>query len=121
MPPIRLLTLFPRPMVYYARWIESDESRDWKKSPILKDIRDYNEVDCVSTWQATEWLRQLQESCKVAYCPQLTEASADADGAATVSKGTEAAKRRRLLADELIRKIPEQTSVRAKHADKWKI
>jgi predicted RecB family nuclease len=108
-------------MVYYARWITSDESHDWKKSAILKDIRDYNEVDCVSTWQATEWLRQLQERCKVSYCPPLPKASTDGDGAATVSKGTEAAQRRRLLADQLIRQIPERKSVRAKHADKWKI
>ena len=33
-------------IVQYARWIESQQSGDWKKSPILKGIRDYNADDC---------------------------------------------------------------------------
>ena len=107
-------------MVYYARWIESDESPDWKKSPILKDIRDYNEVDCVSTWQAADWLRQLQASLKITYCPRLPRTSEPAEPA-PVSKGTEAAQRRRQLADQLMREIPRQKPVLAKHPEKWKV
>jgi hypothetical protein len=59
-------------MVYYANWMQSGEPRNWEKSPILKDIRDYNEVDCVSTWQAEAWLRQLQANENVAYLPRTT-------------------------------------------------
>lgn len=46
-------------IVQYSRWIESRESRDWNKSPILKGIRDYNEDDCQSTAQLARWLRTV--------------------------------------------------------------
>lgn len=46
-------------IVQYARWIASDEGRDWKSSVILKDIRDYNEDDCVSTAELEAWLRGI--------------------------------------------------------------
>jgi predicted RecB family nuclease len=108
-------------MVYYAHWIESDESRDWKRSPILKDIRDYNEVDCVSTWQAAEWLRKIQTRQKVAYCPPVSKQSESATDPTPVSKGSEAAQRRRTLADQFFREIREKSSVLAKHADRWKV
>lgn len=45
-------------MVHYARWQESGESRDWRASPILKGIRDYNEDDCASTLELEAWLRE---------------------------------------------------------------
>ncbi|MEO2033792.1 MAG: TM0106 family RecB-like putative nuclease [Planctomycetaceae bacterium] len=108
-------------MVYYARWIESDESSDWKKSLILKDIRDYNELDCVSTWQAAEWLRQLQVDSQTEYFPRISKNLEDVNDPAPVSKRGEAAQRRRLLADQLAQEIPEQKSVHAEHADRLKI
>lgn len=46
-------------LVQYARWIESKQGRDWKASPILKGIRDYNEDDCKSTAELLQWLRKL--------------------------------------------------------------
>lgn len=46
-------------IVQYARWIEYGQARDWKESPILKGIRDYNEDDCLSTAELTDWLRNL--------------------------------------------------------------
>ena len=46
-------------IVQYARWIESGQSRDWRTSPILKGIRDYNQDDCISTKQLSEWLRRV--------------------------------------------------------------
>jgi uncharacterized protein len=46
-------------IVQYARWMESDEGPDWKASGILKDIRDYNEDDCVSTAELEAWLRGI--------------------------------------------------------------
>lgn len=48
-------------IVYYERWRESGQPEDWQNSSLLKDIRDYNEVDCVSTWKLTLWLRTLQQ------------------------------------------------------------
>lgn len=56
-------------MVEYARWIESGEEADWKKSPILKGIRDYNEDDCKSTAELLLWLRKLAEEHHVSPSP----------------------------------------------------
>jgi hypothetical protein len=106
-------------MVYYANWMQSGESRHWKKSPILKDIRDYNEVDCESTWQAAEWLRELQGKESVAYCPKIGKPKDDSEE--TVSKGSEAAQRRRQLATQLLEQIPDKPAARAKHSERWQI
>jgi len=46
-------------IVQYSRWIESKQPRDWRGSPILKGIRDYNEDDCNSTAELLQWLRKL--------------------------------------------------------------
>jgi predicted RecB family nuclease len=48
-------------IVQYARWIESGQPRRWKESPILKDIRDYNEDDCSSTEGLLRWLKDVAE------------------------------------------------------------
>ncbi|HBP86344.1 MAG TPA: helicase, partial [Nitrospiraceae bacterium] len=46
-------------IVQYARWIESQQPADWNHSPILKDIRDYNQDDCTSTAELLQWLRKV--------------------------------------------------------------
>ena len=46
-------------IVQYAHWIASNQPDEWTKSPILKDIRDYNEDDCKSTAELLLWLRQV--------------------------------------------------------------
>lgn len=46
-------------VVQYARWMQSNESRDWKNSPNLKEIRNYNKDDCDSTAELAKWLRKL--------------------------------------------------------------
>lgn len=56
-------------VVAYHIWMQSGESQDWKNSPLLKEIRDYNEVDCISTWKLADWLRGVQGSENVAYVP----------------------------------------------------
>lgn len=108
-------------MVYYANWMQSGEPRRWEKSPILKDIRDYNEVDCESTWQAAEWLRELQSKESVSYRPKIGKLKDDSEETETVSKGSEAAQRRRQLATQLLQQIPDKPTTRAKHAERWQI
>jgi predicted RecB family nuclease len=54
-------------MVYYANWLESGETRDWRNSPILEKIRSYNKEDCVSTVLLCEWLRKQQTESGIAY------------------------------------------------------
>jgi hypothetical protein len=46
-------------IVQYARWIESRQPGDWRYSPILNSIRDYNKDDCRSTAELLEWLRKM--------------------------------------------------------------
>jgi uncharacterized protein len=46
-------------IVQYARWVESQQPRDWSTSTILKGIRDYNEGDCKSTGELLQWLRKV--------------------------------------------------------------
>jgi len=56
-------------IVAYHAWMESGQSEDWKESPILKEIRDYNEVDCESTRLLAEWLRRVQMESDISYIP----------------------------------------------------
>ena len=108
-------------MVYYAQWIESNQPGDWQSSPILSDIRDYNEVDCVSTWHAAEWLRQVQVDHDMAYCPKPGERDKDPEEPVIVAGGSEAVQRRRELADRLIQQIPSPGPEREKEAERWVI
>jgi uncharacterized protein len=47
-------------VVFYERWRESPDGVHWKDSRLLSSIRDYNEEDCVSTYQLAEWLRSVR-------------------------------------------------------------
>ena len=46
-------------IVQYANWMESKQPSNWKESPLLKSIRDYNEDDCKSTVELLQWLRKV--------------------------------------------------------------
>ena len=57
-------------VVAYHGWIASGEPPDWRDSPLLRQIRDNNEEDCVSIWELSLWLRQRQAEAGIAYaCP----------------------------------------------------
>ncbi len=62
-------------IVQYSRWIESGQPGDWKKSPILKAIRQYNEEDCQSTGHLSQWLRKLARDRGIA--PKQTATASD--------------------------------------------
>ncbi|MSQ13306.1 MAG: TM0106 family RecB-like putative nuclease [Dehalococcoidia bacterium] len=47
-------------VVAYASWLESGEGKRPTDSPVLEDIRRYNEVDCQSLTGLAEWLRDEQ-------------------------------------------------------------
>jgi uncharacterized protein len=59
-------------IVQYARWIESKQPCDWKASPILKSIRDYNEDDCKSTAELLQWLRVIAAANNIPDSPSAT-------------------------------------------------
>jgi predicted RecB family nuclease len=54
-------------IVYYHAWRQRKDGGDWKTSPTLRLIRDYNEADCDSTWKLLEWLRAIQHDAGIAY------------------------------------------------------
>lgn len=53
-------------VVQYARWMESMQPRNWEKSAVLKNIRDYNEDDCKSTAELAQWLRTVAAKHNIA-------------------------------------------------------
>ena len=61
-------------VVFYERWIECQDGLTWQQSPILKEIRDYNELDCVSTQQLAAWLRARQKEHNIEYAGFQPEA-----------------------------------------------
>jgi len=58
-------------IVAYENWRElyesGEETQDWKTSPILKNIRDYNMEDCESTLELAGWLRKQQHQHGIEY------------------------------------------------------
>jgi uncharacterized protein len=54
-------------VIQFAQWMELQDGDSHQTSTILKEIRDYNEEDCVSTLALTEWLRTVQNSNKIKY------------------------------------------------------
>ena len=54
-------------IVEYANYLAMPDGIDHKMSPTLKNIRDYNEVDCVSTLKLCNWLRVVQKESKLDY------------------------------------------------------
>ncbi|WP_447978478.1 TM0106 family RecB-like putative nuclease [Candidatus Nitrospira bockiana] len=60
-------------IVQYSRWMESTQPKDWNKSPILKAIRQYNEDDCQSTAQLSQWLRKLARENNIQTMPADAE------------------------------------------------
>lgn len=62
-------------IVQYARWIESKQSEEWAKSPILKGIRDYNEDDCKSTAELLTWLRKVAAENKIPAARKIAAAA----------------------------------------------
>jgi predicted RecB family nuclease len=81
-------------IVQYANWMASGEPPDSATSPILKAIRDYNEDDCRSNAELTEWLRNLAKQRRIAFAPRIL----DADTEESKSADPEIAKRQELAA-----------------------
>lgn len=98
-------------VVAYQRWIDSGEPRDWRQSPILREIRDYNEADCRSTWRLAGWLRDLQASAGIAYiAPAAAEARQQ-------KKEEVPAREAEVLADRMLRAVETARAAGATDAD----
>jgi len=59
-------------VVHYAQWMESGQESNWMTSEILKDIRDYNKDDCVSTEELEGWLRPIAAQLGTSHGPQTS-------------------------------------------------
>jgi predicted RecB family nuclease len=64
-------------VVAYQRWLDSGQTKDWKQAPILKEIRDYNCVDCESTVYLRDWLHGLQNVAGLRYLSEKEVADAE--------------------------------------------
>lgn len=85
----------PGSMVAYQAWRDSGQPADWKRSAILKEIRDYNEFDCRSLLLLRDWLLALKPAG--AAPPPVVE-PATAKPARTPSRAA-------VLADEMLREL----------------
>jgi predicted RecB family nuclease len=56
-------------VIEYQRWLDSGEPGAWQRSPTLRAIRDYNQVDCESLWGLRSWLLDRREESGIAYVP----------------------------------------------------
>jgi AAA domain/RNase_H superfamily len=79
-------------IVQYASWMATGEPPNWTSSPILKGIRDYNQDDCRSNAELTEWLRNLAKEKGIAFAAR----EPDADTEEPKSADPEIAKRQEL-------------------------
>jgi len=101
-------------VVRYETWTESEEPRDWRESPILESIREYNKDDCVSTLQLYDWLRERQLESGIEFLAEEEEHElAKPPGPKLLE--------RQQLAEELLAEIPETEDDRKADADRWRV
>ena len=106
-------------VIEYQRWIDSGEPRDWRASPILSAIRDYNRVDCDSTWQLRDWLLERQKEQGVEYRPPAAPDSTAAE-APEEAPVQPAAALRELLEQRIIEgRIPDAEAARVTQLLAW--
>ena len=103
-------------VAYYEAWIGGGESPDWRASRWLREIRRYNEEDCVSTLRLTDWLRERQREAAIAYlAPPGEEEVPEAEPV------NERALAQRELAERMLAGIPDDPAERSKDPDRWRI
>lgn len=73
-------------VLWYYKWLVCKDGNDAESSKLLSAIRQYNLIDCQSTYELYSWLRELQTKTGVSYMPlrELTKERPrdDADAAA---------------------------------------
>ncbi|MCG9892904.1 MAG: TM0106 family RecB-like putative nuclease, partial [Thermosynechococcaceae cyanobacterium MS004] len=69
-------------VVQYFHWLQVQDGTSPEDSAILRAIRDYNQVDCESTQELTDWLRLRQQEAGISYLPKTegdTQTELDTD------------------------------------------
>jgi predicted RecB family nuclease len=96
-------------LVFYHRWLEAKDGADWKTSPTLRSIREYNREDCESTFKLCCWLREVQRKAKIVYLPKsVVEESTNIKEILAQTK----------YAEEMRAQIPADRSV---NPEQWRI
>lgn len=96
-------------LVFYQRWIESQDGPDWSNSPTLRAIRDYNREDCESTWKLVCWLRGIQAQAGIAFVPRAVVEQSE-----TVKEMSARAR----FAEEMRAEIPAD---RSENPERWRV
>jgi AAA domain/RNase_H superfamily len=60
-------------VVQYFQWLQVQDGASPEESAILRAIRDYNQVDCESTQELTDWLRLRQQEAGFPFHPTTGE------------------------------------------------
>ncbi|MBY0357582.1 MAG: TM0106 family RecB-like putative nuclease [Candidatus Obscuribacterales bacterium] len=99
-------------IVYYERWLEQKDGADWTTSQLLGDIRNYNEMDCISTMKLEAWLRQIQSENNRSYLPKTNKIDAEEETKKISADPNQ------WLAVELLSRIPLDRSDNPEH---WRL
>jgi uncharacterized protein len=94
-------------IVFYHRWMEAPDGKSWQDSSTLKLIRDYNKVDCDSTWELVTWMREQQGIAGRRYV-----APAPPNEVAETTSG------RAAVAQEMLAAIPKETDA---DPERWRV
>ena len=90
-------------MVFYQRWLDSQEGGTPETSAILMQIRDYNEEDCRSTAELATWLRMRQQERGIAAIGKIVPEISGTEKQSRIVN-----ERRHTLAREILQALPEQ-------------
>lgn len=97
-------------IVFYEHWLEESDGATWKESATLKQIRDYNQVDCESTAALCKWLRERQSEIGIEYTGPVFDTEE--------KKPPKDPSLNELLAKEILAKIP---SDRSDDPERWRV
>jgi predicted RecB family nuclease len=92
-------------VVFYKRWLDHQDGACWQDSAILADIRSYNKEDCDSTYQLTDWLRNLQQQNGIVFRGATAKENPQSDAAQKRQEAT-------ILAQQLLENIPTDQNQR---------
>jgi len=101
----------------YDAWRQAGEPAEWRESPLLRRIRDYNEEDCRSTFELAAWLRARAGEAGIAYQPLARRER----GEPPESQAREARRARRALAERMRARLPADPAERARDAGRWQV
>jgi len=90
-------------VVAYQRWLDAPDGATWQNSKMLREIRDYNQVDCESTAILRDWLVAQQKQTNIPYLPKpLKEAKGKKNDASEDRQRPST-----VLANELLKQVAD--------------